>query len=235
MTKVAIAVPAYQGVSPATTKTVLELRDLLRARDMFADAFTIDSCALIEKARADMLTEGLQDPETTHLLMLDADVALEEPADVLRMLRIDAPAVFGACRSRHVEKGHAWCFTPKNGEMRLRTITPEVRNGERVIEAARSGLGLALFQRSALERLCAAHPELRFVGDDGREQFGLFQTEIGDVDGVPRFIGEDFAFCRRMRAAGFPLLVAVDVVTSHAGIRGALGELYSAPASKAHG
>ena len=82
--------------------------------------------------------------------------------------------------------------------------------------------GFMLMKRHVIERMTAHFAHLYFEPKhkDYKHENGycLFNTEI--VDG--EFWGEDYVFSRRIREAGFEILVDQLIEFDHAGTRGAL-------------
>jgi hypothetical protein len=79
-----------------------------------------------------------------------------------------------------------------------------------------------MLSRMALERLADAHPELAFTpSPEARRSFGLgehvpalFDTFI---DETGAYLSEDYAFCRRVRAAGMQVWLAPWIELAHIG------------------
>jgi GT2 family glycosyltransferase len=77
-----------------------------------------------------------------------------------------------------------------------------------------AGCGLVVVTRHALELLGAFYAEsMAYDDDDGVQRVALFDMLI---DGK-RWLGEDFAFCRRAELAGVPIDALVQGISNHAG------------------
>ena len=89
-------------------------------------------------------------------------------------------------------------------------------------EAGRT-TGLMLIRRDVIETLCERHPELRYPVDPqdrgenglGEHLFALFQPMFDAESG--HLLSDDYAFCHRVRAAGFRIWLAPWMHTSHTG------------------
>lgn len=83
--------------------------------------------------------------------------------------------------------------------------------------------GFLYMSRAALLAMCDAYPELAYVGQghqgiDGESLYALFDCEIKeDADGVRRYFGEDFIFCRRWRRIGGSLMLYSHARLRHVG------------------
>jgi phenolic acid decarboxylase len=108
--------------------------------------------------------------------------------------------------------------------------------GHRVIEVEAAGLGCALIARRVILAPQEKHPELRFFHwtkespeiqfAQDRQRWALFNQEVREVDGAPRYLGEDYAFFHRVRAAGLRVECLVDAVIAHDGVAHSLAELF---------
>jgi hypothetical protein len=96
---------------------------------------------------------------------------------------------------------------------------PSVRDvgaGVRAFPIVSGGFALSVMSRRAAAMLYEAHPELRFVetSQGPRRGLGVYLEEIRDGS----WWGEDYAFCRRARAAGLRLEALCDTAVTHAGV-----------------
>lgn len=142
------------------------------------------------------------------LVFIDADIAWSPP-DLLALLRHDAALVAGVYQRKSMAKLD---FTVKFG--------PRIEaDAQGLLEAERVGAGFLRLRRDGLERLVAARPELKLR--DPRDPsnttlYALFDGSI--VDG--EYIGEDYTFCDRWRAAGGRVLVDPRMRFTHIGSHG---------------
>jgi hypothetical protein len=79
------------------------------------------------------------------------------------------------------------------------------------------GTGFMLIARSALLKLCAAHPELRCWIEPGGSQnyFGLFNTMIDPETDAS--LSEDLSFCKRWTNIGGQIWIDTQSKLTHTG------------------
>ena len=110
------------------------------------------------------------------------------------------------------------------------------------LEVARAGTGLMVIRRGVIETLCERHRELHYRADANDRADGLvadhlvalFQPMIDPDSG--HLLSEDYAFCRRVRDAGFRVFVAPWMQTTHTGparFAGSLADLAQLSAAPA--
>ena len=96
-----------------------------------------------------------------------------------------------------------WFIDPKNGKYTtVKQVEPDAGQPQ-ALDAI--GMGFCIIHRSVFEELAVLHAK------DHWTWFGRDETFNGD-DGQTHHLGEDLSFCRRVRAAGFPIY-------GHAGIQ----------------
>jgi hypothetical protein len=82
------------------------------------------------------------------------------------------------------------------------------------------GTGFMMFKRHVYEKLCAAHPECKYVDDVGLGKqyeptmFSIFDTEI---DEKGHYLSEDWTFCRRWAKLGGEIYAHAKVLLNHSG------------------
>jgi hypothetical protein len=102
------------------------------------------------------------------------------------------------------------------------------RDGFLRVQAA--GNGFLMIRRSALVRLCEAHPELKYKGvhvqnanPASPNRFALFECMIDPETGA--YLSEDFAFCRRWTELGGEIWVDLNSELVHVGPMAFVGDL----------
>ena len=226
-----LATPCFGGlVHQSYMLSVCKL--MCRAEDagFKLDLVLLGSDALITRSRSVLVAKFLDTPNATHLLFVDADIAFE-PEQVLRLLRFDEDFVAAFYPLKSVD----WDALPRRalaGEpLRAAGLTyvgtllepplRVVRDG--FATAKYAGTGFQLIRRVVLERLIAAHPELRFtsVHTIAREAprsdnlYALFDCQIDPDTG--EYLSEDYAFCRRWRAIGGEIWLDLKSSLTHVG------------------
>jgi hypothetical protein len=203
-----IGTPAYNSkVHTAYLHSALEFAG---ARLAFS-IYTIGNESLITRGRNSVVSRFAALEQFTHLLFLDADIALG--ADGLKKLLDREKDVIGA-------------------PVPLKAVTPKgpVYNMGRIIDregvVARTdkiGTAVLLLSRAAVEalvedarkdgRVYAPNP-LGQTGEEDTQQYDVFQ--VGVRDG--QYLSEDFWVCERLRELGFDIHVDLSVKPRHYGV-----------------
>jgi len=235
-----VATPLYDGAQADYLRSVVGLAGAAE-RAGFACAFAwLSNNASIDRARNALAAAFLQS-DATHLVFIDGDIGFvpEELVDaVTRMVADDRLAVLGAPYPKRrinwglVASAAAKGFAAENPAMLerysgvfaidLADPAGQFPLGE-PIELLRAGTGLMVVRRDVIEALAARHPELRYVPDQLDRDSGLaaetiialFQPLIDPESG--HLLSEDYAFCHRVRAAGYRIWLAPWMRTTHTG------------------
>jgi hypothetical protein len=226
------ATPCFGGqVSTVYANGLMNLQRECGARGIDFEWLMLGGDALITRARADLVAHFLDRPDATHLLFIDADIGFA-PEQVFRLFDFDAEMTASAYPTktidwarvrRVIEAGRA---KPEAAALRyvLDVDNPEhimTRRGFAKVRYA--GTGFLMIRRAALERLCAAHPELRYRhvsrSDDPLQaspnRFALFDCLIEPGTGL--YLSEDYAFCRRWTELGGEIWVDLESRLIHVG------------------
>jgi hypothetical protein len=176
----------------------------------FAVSTITDS--LINRARNNLVAKFMANPQFTHLIFLDVDLAFR-PEDIVKLLWHDKEIITGSYPIKdinwdkvveHVEKGVPAKELAKKS---TRFVVNPVRAGNNTIETDNgaiavhdAGTGFMCIKRSVIEKLIEAYPELKFNDDTGSMSdeeknwtYAFFNSYVDD-DG--RFVSEDYGFCR---------------------------------------
>jgi len=235
-----VATPFYDGAQADYLRSVVGLTGAA-ARAGVGCAFAwLSNNAVIDRAR-NVLAAAFLQSDATHLVFIDGDIGFV-PEDLLdlvqRMAADDRLAVIGApCPKRRINWSLVASAAAKGlaagnpGELErfsgLFAVEPLETKGEfrldAPIELLRVGTGLMVIRRDVIEARCAAHPELRYAADQLDRESGLagdtltalFMPLIDPVSG--HLLSDDYAFCHRVRAAGFRIWLAPWMRTSHTG------------------
>jgi hypothetical protein len=238
--RLVVGTPCYGGlVTSAYANSLLKLQTACIARGVDFEWLLLGGDALITRARADLVAHFLERPNATHLLFIDADIGFA-PEQVFRLM--DFGAAMAACA--YPSKAIDWGRVARVVELKrdnpqsaaLRYVF-EVDDPERIetrggFAKARSvGTGFLLIERAVLEKLCAAHPELRYrrTGTsadpltESPNRFALFECMIEPETGV--YLSEDYAFCRRWTALGGEIWLDLQSRLTHVGPMSFAGDL----------
>lgn len=229
-----IATPCYGGVVAANytlalLSTVMRLQPLLRRINIAM----IANESLVTRARNTLMAQFLADPNTTHLMFIDADVEWS-PEAVLDLLLAEKEVVAGAYPMKTLNwQAMAEAARRGGAAKELRDWSSVyVLNFEggappkdpgALVPVQDIGTGFLLIERGVLERLCAALPELRYrntpavQAERGIPEWcvALFDTMIEPSTGL--YLSEDYAFCRRWQALGGQIWLDRRIKLNHVG------------------
>jgi len=254
-----VATPLYGGAEADYLRAVVGLTGATERAGVACRFAWLSNNAAIDRAR-NVLAAAFLQSDATHLLFVDGDIGFA-PEDVLGLIqRMQADpelAVIGApCPKRMVNwnlvasaaakglaQGNPAALERFSGLFTLDLIDPagEFRL-DQPIELKRVGTGLMMIRRDVIEALARRHPELRYAADAldresgiaGEHLTALFQPMIDPDTG--HLLSDDYAFCRRVRDAGYRIWLAPWMRTSHTGparFAGALADLAALSAEPA--
>jgi hypothetical protein len=236
-----VATPCFGGqISALYAASLFNLQKLARSYgDLNLKVLFKDGDALITRARASLVAQFLEDAAATHLLFLDADIGFE-PEQVVRLIECGAEM----CAAVYPIKRIDWAKVASS--VRAERSNPaaaslgyvfEVEDPNAVVERAGfvkvryAGTGFLMIRRTALEKMCAHYPQLKFERDHSMDaaipsdkRFALFECMIAD-DGT--YLSEDFAFCKRWADIGGEIWADLDSKLSHVGPMTFCGDLSS--------
>lgn len=152
----------------------------------------------LDTLRNDLARMALEDKQVTHLLWLDSDCIIEEPADVneavAKLLACNAPVVSGLYRAKKAKGLYPYAMWAKHPTADYGYIDIPKWTGN-FISVDAIGFGFCLVRREVFEKI----PAPWFVWDKPTPS-------------------EDFAFCKKIRDAGYEIKVYTDVKLSHEGM-----------------
>lgn len=223
--KILVGTPTYNGqLTTQYTRSLLELWGEIGGQAEWRTT----KATLIAWARNVFASQVLEG-DYSHLLFVDADI--DFPARLVkRMLAFDQPVVSAVYphRTLDVQAFYAQARRqPDPGAAMAAALTypfeletPHEARGD-FHRAAMVPAGLMLIQRSALERMRDAYPELHRPAAGSYYAFqGLSQVlqcfeALTDENGIA--MSEDVSFCRRWRAIGGELWATFDQAVGHTG------------------
>ena len=247
MTKplVVVGTPCFGGlVTQDFAMSLIQLTALAPQAGFDVAIVMLGNDALITRARSAIVAKFLDNPATTHLLFIDADICFV-PEQVVRMLRFDRDFVAGLYPAKILD----W---PQLSQRFGQTDEPleeaglayvgdictgnalKVENGFATGNYA--GTGFQLIKRGVFERIIAAYPETKYKalhafprpGRPSDNYYALFDCMIDENTGV--YLSEDYAFCRRWRAQGGEIWLDLTSRLVHTGsysFRGNAGVRYA--------
>jgi hypothetical protein len=241
-----IATPCFGGqISALYATSLFKLQARLRSyKDLNLKIMFKDGDALITRARASLVSQFLDDPTATHLLFIDADIGFE-PEQVLRLIQCGADMCAAVYPIKQIDWGRVKATIeaarPNPAAAALKYVF-EVDDPDAVVEKSGflkvryAGTGFLMIQRTALQRMCAQFPQLRYQRDHSVDaavtsdnRFALFECMIAE-DGT--YLSEDFAFCKRWTDMGGEIWADLASKLNHVGpmtFRGDLSSQFSGP------
>jgi hypothetical protein len=226
-----IGTPCYGGnVTQGFVLSLVQLIDTAYQAGFQVRVNLLGGDALITRARSQIVGTFLDQPDTTHLLFIDADIAWS-PDQVIRLLNADKDMAAAMYPIKNVN----WSKIPARmdrgepiQEAGLVYVTEHCEGDALKTEgdfftAEYAGTGFLMIKRAALERLIAAYPETQFKhlhreygdGEGSKNLYALFECMIDQDSG--RYLSEDYAFCRRWRAIGGEIWVDRKSALAHTG------------------
>jgi hypothetical protein len=230
-----VATPMYEGMCHALyTRGLVELALKCREAGVALSLNLITNQASIAHARAYFAGAFLQS-DCDHLMMIDADMGFAA-TDVMTLLSLQAVSghhVIGAAGShKRIDWERVGIAARADAALPLaRVASPVAVNlapgeGELRLDEPQAvddlGSAFMMVSRAALEQLGAAHPELAFTPTpDARRAFGLGEKVVALfdtlIDETGAYLSEDYAFCRRVRAAGMEVWLVPWIELAHVG------------------
>ena len=226
-------------VTSAYTTSLLSLWYACRKRGVGISWSLHGADALITRARAECVASFLQQPEPTHLLFIDADIAFE-PEQVFRLLDFDADMTAAAYPVKSIKWdriGTAFRAGYPDPEAVAQHYVPglegsaEIVTRNEFVRVRHAGTGFLMIRRSALLRMCSAYAALRYRSLGGQKhpldgspyRIALFEPLIVPETGT--YLGEDYAFCRRIESIGITPAVDTRSNFTHQGVAVFRGDL----------
>jgi len=236
-----VATPCFGGqISVLYAASLFKLQKLIRDYSgLNLKVLFKDGDALITRARASLMSQFLDDPESTHLLFVDADIGFE-PDQVLRLLECGADMCAAVYPIKRIDwekvKTTVQAGRADPAAAALKYVF-EVEDADAVIEKGGfikvryAGTGFLMIRRQALERMCGEYPHLRYKRDHSLDavttsanRVALFECMIAE-DGT--YLSEDFAFCKRWTDMGGEIWADLKSKLKHVGPMSFYGDLSS--------
>lgn len=235
-----VATPIYDGAQGTYVRSALDLALKAQAQGISVRFEFILYQPSITRAR-NILAAMFLASDCTHMLFVDADIDFTSD-DVFSMVRAMAEqpecAVLGAACPRRminwrnvvaaVERGFGR-EDPADlarfaGDFALHLLHPDLGFAlTDLVELSRLGTGMMLIRRDVLETLRDTLPDIAFRPDPAeRDAHGVDEHEAACFSpmieaGTQALLSDDYAFCRRVRDAGFRIWLAPWVRTTHSG------------------
>jgi hypothetical protein len=163
--------------------------------------------SLVTRARNNLMAKMMTNTAATHFMFIDADIRFQ-PEAIFMMLAADKDVIGGLYPKKALPVQYV--INVKPGTVIQNDIFP----------VDTMGTGFMMFKRHVYEKLCAAHPETKYVDDVGLGKqyeptmYSIFDTEI---DERGHYLSEDWTFCRRWAKLGGEIYAHAKVLLNHSG------------------
>jgi len=207
-TRVHICMPCYGGMlTESTFMSYIKWANTARQLGIDWTMETMTNESLISRARNTLTAKFLANPDSTHLMFIDADIGWE-PWHLLVMLNRDVDVIGGLYPMKSLPV--KWCVNGFEG-------AEEGPDG--LQEVTKTGTGFLLMKRGVFEKL-NAHPAVKpFNSDIGLppELNVHMKTYFDTAVRENRYYSEDWTFCENWRDLGGKVWVDKRVLLRHTG------------------
>jgi hypothetical protein len=197
-TKVHFSMPCYGGMlTESTFMSYIKWANTARQLGIDWTMETMTNESLISRARNTLTAKFLSNPDSTHLMFIDADIGFE-PWHVLVMLNRDVDVIGGLYPMKSLPV--KWCVNGFEG-------AEEGPDG--LQEVSKTGTGFMLIKRHVFEKL-NAHPAVKpFNSDIGLppELNVHMKTYFDTAVRENRYYSEDWTFCENARDLGIKIWI----------------------------
>ena len=163
--------------------------------------------SLVTRARNNLMAKMMTNKAATHFMFIDADIRFQ-PEAIFMMLAADKDVIGGLYPKKALPISY------------VINVQPGTQIINDVFKVDTMGTGFMMFKRHVYEKLCAAHPETKYVDDVGLGKqfeptmYSIFDTEI---DEKGHYLSEDWTFCRRWAKLGGEIYAHAKVLLNHSG------------------
>lgn len=207
-TRVHICMPCYGGMlTESTFMSYIKWANTCRQLGIDWTIETMTNESLISRARNTLVAKFLNNPDSTHLMFVDADIGWE-PWHLLVMLNRDVDVIGGLYPMKTLPV--KWVVNGFEG-------AEEGPDG--LQEVSKTGTGFMLVKRHVFEKL-NEHPAVKpFNNDIGlpKELDRHLKTYYDTAVRENRYYSEDWTFCENWRDLGGKIWVDKRVLLRHTG------------------
>jgi hypothetical protein len=229
---IVVGTPCFGGlVSQDYTMSLLNLSAAAASQGFDLAVVMLGNDALITRGRSAIVAKFLDNPATTHLLFVDADITFSVE-QVMRMLAFDQDFVAGLYPAKIIDWnqmsqrfGHSSETLEEAGYAYVAALCEgkEAKRDKGFATGVYAGTGFQLIKRGVFERMIAAFPELKYKSlhafprpsQSSENLYALFDCLIDPETGA--YLSEDYAFCRRWRSIGGEIWLDLNSQLSHSG------------------
>ena len=207
-TRVHICMPCYGGMlTESTFMSYIKWANTCRQLGIEWTIETMTNESLISRARNTLVAKFLNNPDSTHIMFIDADIGWE-PWHLLVMLNRDVDVIGGLYPMKSLPI--KWVVNGFEG-------AEEGPDG--LQEVSKTGTGFMLVKRHVFEKL-NDHPAVKpFANDIGlpKELDKHLRTYYDTAVRENRYYSEDWTFCENWRDLGGKVWVDKRVLLRHTG------------------
>ena len=229
---IVVGTPCFGGlVSQDYTMSLLNLSSAAAQHGFDIAVVMLGNDALITRGRSAIVARFLDNPATTHLLFVDADIAFSVE-QVVRLLKFDKDFVAGLYPAKIIDWqqlaqrfGHGKENLDEAGLAYVAALCEggEAKRENNFATGTYAGTGFQLIKRNVFERMIIAYPNLKYKAlhafprpsQPSDHLYALFDCMIDPDTGV--YLSEDYAFCRRWRAIGGEIWLDLNSKLNHSG------------------
>jgi hypothetical protein len=207
-TRVHICMPCYGGMlTEQTFMSYIKWSNTCRQLGLDWTMETMTNESLISRARNTLVAKFLNNPDSTHLMFIDADIGWE-PWHLLALINRDVDVIGGLYPMKSLPI--KWVV---NGFEGAETGPDNLQ------EVSKTGTGFMLVKRHVFEKL-NEHPAVKpFANDIGlpKELDKHLKTYYDTAVRENRYYSEDWTFCENWRDLGGKIWVDKRVLLRHTG------------------
>ena len=207
-TRVHICMPCYGGMlTESTFMSYIKWANTCRQLGLDWTMETMTNESLISRARNTLVAKFLNNPDSTHLMFIDADIGWE-PWHLLVMLNRDVDVIGGLYPMKTLPV--KWVVNGFDGAE---------TGPDGLQEVSKTGTGFMLVKRQVFEKL-NEHPAVKpFANDIGlpKELDQHLKTYYDTAVRENRYYSEDWTFCENWRDLGGKIWVDKRVLLRHTG------------------
>jgi hypothetical protein len=207
-TRVHICMPCYGGMlTESTFMSYIKWSNTCRQLGLEWTMETMTNESLISRARNTLVAKFLNNPDSTHLMFIDADIGWE-PWHLLVLLNRDVDVIGGLYPMKTLPV--KWVVNGFDGAE---------TGPDGLQEVSKTGTGFMLVKRHVFDKL-NAHPAVKpFNNDIGlpKELDKHLKTYYDTAVRENRYYSEDWTFCENWRDMGGKVWVDKRVLLRHTG------------------
>ena len=215
-THVHFCLPMYNGIcNEATFISMIKFGIIASKLVINYSIDTMVNESLITRGRNNLVAKFLYNQAATHLMFIDVDLGFDAES-ILRLLCANQDLVGGVYPMKRIPIRYV-----------INTVPNPIVSGD-LVEVSTLGTGFMLIKRHVIEKMIAAHPELKYRDNSGigeqyeQHMYGLFDTMI-DPDG--NYLSEDWTFCYLWRLMGGKVFADTGIKLDHTGYHKYAGDL----------